>query len=127
MIEVRPDPKLLASIRDALRSRRDALPAASSRADVPGPAAPSSAPEDMLRRLMVGYHPRVKRGEPLPDDNAFIAAVISVAAQAGWRDLRFIDALNALFEAWGPGYMPAVRDIFIAHYEAALTRMLLDQ
>jgi hypothetical protein len=128
MIEVRPDPKLLAPIRDALRGRRAALPAVRARAEVLGPApAPPSEPEALLCRLMVGYYPRVRRGEALPRDNSLAAAVAAIAAQADWSDLRFIDALNALFEGWGPGYMPDLHATFIAHYEAALTRMLLDQ
>jgi hypothetical protein len=128
MIEVRPAPQLLASIKDALRSRRAALPAVRARAEVPLPAgAPPSEPEAALRRLMLAYYPRVRRGEPLPDRDTLTAAVAAVAAQADWRDLRFIDALNALFEGWRPGYMPDLHDIFIVHYEAALHRMLLDQ
>jgi hypothetical protein len=126
MTEVRPDPKLLAPLREALRTRRAALPSVRGEVSVPAAAPPPDA-EELLRRLMVGYYPRVRRGEPLARDNALSAAIAAVAARADWSDLRFIDALNTLFEAWRPGYMPELHDLFIAHYEAALSRMLLDQ
>jgi hypothetical protein len=128
MIEVRPDPNLLPPVREALRARRAALPSVRAGTQAPAAAAaPPSDAEELLRRLMVGYYPRVRRGEPLARDHALSAAVAAVAARADWSDLRFIDALNALFEAWRPGYMPEVHDLFIAHYDAALSRMLLDQ
>jgi hypothetical protein len=126
MTDVRADPKLLAPIREVLRRRRASLPDVRSRADAVRLAAPSH-PEESLRLLMVGCYPRIKRGEPLTRGDALAAAIAAVAAKVGWSDLRFIDALNALFEAWRPGYMPEVHDIFIEHYQAALTRMLRDQ
>jgi hypothetical protein len=126
MTDVRADPKLLAPIREALRSRRAALPDVRARAEALRPAAPSH-PEESLRLLMVGCYPRIKRGEPLAGGDTLTALVAAVAARADWGDLRFIDALNALFEAWEPTYLPELRDIFIAHYDTALARMLLDQ
>lgn len=121
MIEVRPDPKLTAPIRNALRARLSSLPVVPSDGVV---AAPPAAAEESLRNLMVSCYPRLKRREPIANDCAF--AIAEVAATADWSDLRFIDALNALCEAWHEDHLPELRDLFVRHYRDALTRMLSD-
>jgi hypothetical protein len=121
MIDVRPAPHMRRAVEDALRTRLSALGAAEP-PDHPAAAAPD--PEESLRRLMVAHRPNIGRKRTIADEARLLGDIVAVAAQADWNDLRFIDALNAVHEAWDEAHMPRARAAFVRTYARALERML---
>jgi hypothetical protein len=121
MIEVQPAPHMRRVVEDTLRARLSALGAT---------AAPHSImvaalnPEDSLCRLMVTHRPNIRRKRRVAADEKLLGDIAAVAGKSHWNDLRFIDALNALYEAWDEGYMPEARTAFLHAYADAIERML---
>lgn len=123
MTAVRARHELLPQLRIALATR---LLEIDERENAPlPPRCADTDAEEMLRKLMVRYRPGIARrdipAEKIPD---LLLAAESVASHAGWDDLRFIDALNSIYEAWQNDFQNDARPAFLAIYRRALQTMM---
>lgn len=111
------------------RALRDRLSSLGSRVSVTGPvleAAPALAEaEEALRELMVQWLPRLATGASFADERLpGLLGVVAEAAVARPEDLRFLDALNAVFEAGSGLRFGEVAPEFLASYALALERVV---
>ena len=81
--------------------------------------------EEMLRKLMVRYRPKLAKGDlSFSEIPALIDSIKMVASCATWSDLRFVDGLNAIYEAWKIDYHSDARRGFLAVYRRALRTLI---
>jgi hypothetical protein len=121
MIEVMPAAKVLPRLKEALRTRLAQLPAGTA------PPVEVTAPEEeeALRKLMVPMRTRLRNQTlSLADQRDLLPILDALVARASWRDVRYIDAFNAIYETWEAGYLPSLRRDFLARYRAVIERAL---
>ena len=81
--------------------------------------------EEALRSIMVRFRRRLAARKLTADDlTALQTAIDVVALNVGWKDLRFIDAMNALYETWLERADDENRSYFLVSYSRALEQML---
>jgi len=124
MLTVCAIPELLPMLREKLQRRLSEI-ADGAGAQWLAPASTADA-EDALRQLMVQYRPRVSR-QAMAKTNLpkVLDAAATVASAVSWQDLRFIDAMNAVYEAWPAHYEAEARNAFVSAYRHALSSLVL--
>ena len=81
--------------------------------------------EDSLRRLMVNSFPNlIKNHTQRIDKKIFIKDIKIISTNISINDLRYIDALNNIYEAWPENYFKSGYLEFINIYACALDKIL---
>ena len=81
--------------------------------------------EDSLRRLMVSTFPNLSKNyTERIDKKIFIKDIKIISTFISIKDLRYIDALNNIYEAWPENYFKSGYKEFINIYASALDKIL---
>ena len=81
--------------------------------------------EDSLRRLMVNTFPNLsKNNTEIINKKVFIKDIKIISTYISINDLRYIDALNNIYEVWPKNYFKNGYEEFIKIYAISLDKIL---
>jgi hypothetical protein len=81
--------------------------------------------EESLRLLLIKHRPLLAAGVLPPEHSEELkSAIDAIVSQVGWHDVRYIDALNLLYETWQAGTSEELRNWFLRRYRLGLEQML---